>query len=97
MRSKTTTSRSAPSTRSRSASARCSPTSIPATNNGSLSVAAAIVVYLSFRRDELNVAPDRLLQLAARAEWKGDPPEAVAELADHGIDLLSAALRGLDR
>ena len=25
----------------------------PATNNGSLSVAAAIVVYLSFRRDEL--------------------------------------------
>jgi hypothetical protein len=60
----------------------------PATNNGSLSVAAAIVVYLSFRRDELNVAPDRLLQLAARAEWKGDPPEAVAEwLDDHGIKL----------
>jgi hypothetical protein len=60
----------------------------PATNNGSLSVAGAIVVYLSFRRDELNVAPDRLLQLAARAEWKGDPPEVVTEwLDDHGIKL----------
>ena len=60
----------------------------PATTNGSLSVAGAIVVYLSFRRDELDVAPDRLLRLAARAEWKGHPPEAVAEwLADRGIDL----------
>jgi len=60
----------------------------PATNNGSLSVAGAIVVYLSFRRDELNAAPDRLLQLAARAEWKGDPLDAVSEwLADRGIDL----------
>jgi hypothetical protein len=60
----------------------------PSTNNGSLSVAAAIVIYLSFRRDELTVAPDRLLHLAARAEWKGDPPEAVTEwLADRGIKL----------
>ena len=60
----------------------------PATNNGSLSVAGAIVIYLSFRRDELDVPPHKLLQLAARAEWKGKPPEAVAEwLADRGIEL----------
>ena len=60
----------------------------PATNDGSLSLAAAVVVYLSFRRDELDVAPDRLLHLAAQAEWKGDPPEAVTEwLTDRGIRL----------
>jgi hypothetical protein len=59
----------------------------PATNNGALSMAAAIVVYLAFRRDELNGAPDELARLAARAEWHGNPPEPVIEwLADRGID-----------
>jgi hypothetical protein len=60
----------------------------PATNNGSLSVAAAIVVYLAFRRDELNAEPDELVRLAARSQWHGDPPEPVVEwLADRGIEL----------
>ena len=58
----------------------------PATNNGALSVAAAIVVYLRFRRDELDAQPDELVRLAARSEWHGDPPEPVTEwLADNGI------------
>lgn len=60
----------------------------PATNNGSLSVAGAIVVYLAFRRDELNAEPDELVRLAARSEWRGDVPEPVVEwLADRGIEL----------
>ena len=60
----------------------------PATSNGSLSIAAAIVVYLAYRRDELNVEPDELVRLAARSEWRGDVPEPVVEwLADTGIEL----------
>jgi hypothetical protein len=60
----------------------------PAANNGALSVAAAIVVYLRFRRDESNADPIELARLAARAEWRGDAPEPVIEwLADRGIKL----------
>lgn len=60
----------------------------PATNNGSLSVAAAIVVYLAFRRDEFDAEPDELVRLAARSQWRADPPEPVVEwLADRGIEL----------
>ena len=60
----------------------------PATNNGALSIAGAIVVYLAFRRDELDAEPAELIRLAARAEWRGDPPEPVSEwLADSGIEL----------
>ena len=60
----------------------------PATNNGALSVAAAIVIYLSYRRDEVDADPAELVRLAARAEWRGDPPEPVVEwLADTGIEL----------
>ena len=59
----------------------------PATNNGALSIAAAIVVYLSYRRDEVDAEPAELARLAARAEWRGDPPEPVVEwLADSGIE-----------
>jgi hypothetical protein len=58
----------------------------PAVNNGSLSVAGAITVYLSYRRDELHEDPRELIRLAARAEWKDEPPEAVAEwLDDHNL------------
>ena len=60
----------------------------PAVSNGTLSVAAAIVVYLAYRRDELNVEPDELVRLAARSEWRGDVPTPVGEwLADTGIEL----------
>jgi hypothetical protein len=60
----------------------------PATNNGALSIAGAIVVYLAFRRDELDAEPAELIRLAARSEWRGDVPEPVLEwLADTGITL----------
>lgn len=60
----------------------------PAVNNGSLSVAAAVTVYLSYRRDELREDPRELIRLAARAEWNDEPPEVVVEwLDDHNVTL----------
>ncbi len=60
----------------------------PAVNNGSLAVAGALTVYLSFRRDELHGDPRELLRLAVRAEWEGSPPEPVVEwLDDHNVTL----------
>jgi hypothetical protein len=43
-----------------------------------LTLAGAVVTYLAFRRDAVNEDPQRLLQLAADAEFKGQPPAAVA-------------------
>jgi hypothetical protein len=43
-----------------------------------LTLAGAVVTYLAFRRDNADGDPDRLLQLAADAEFDGDPPPAVA-------------------
>jgi hypothetical protein len=58
----------------------------PATNSGSIAMAGALTIYLSYRRDELHVDPATLLVLAARAEWNGAPPEAVVEwLAERGL------------
>ncbi|MGI8713911.1 MAG: hypothetical protein ACR2NR_12195 [Solirubrobacteraceae bacterium] len=58
----------------------------PATNNASLSMVAAVTVYLGFRRDEFGAEPAKLLRLAAEAEWEGRPPEPVVEwLADRDI------------
>jgi hypothetical protein len=37
-------------------------------------MARAVIAYLAYRRDEIGERPDRLLQLAARAEFDGDPP-----------------------
>jgi hypothetical protein len=60
----------------------------PAVANASLSMAGAVTVYLSFRRDEYGAEPAKLLRLAAEAEWAGDPPELVVEwLADRDIKL----------
>jgi hypothetical protein len=51
-------------------------------------MAAAVATYLAFRRTELDAPPDRLLQLAARAEFDGRPPENVADwLASVGVEL----------
>ena len=51
-----------------------------------VSMAAATILYLARRRDELEGEPSKILRLAARAEWKGDPPERVREwLADRGV------------
>jgi hypothetical protein len=53
-----------------------------------VSMAAATILYLARRRDELHAEPHRILRLAARAEWRGDPPEAVVEwLADRGVEI----------
>ena len=59
----------------------------PEEESGSLQMAGALTTYLSFRRDEAQRDPDELLRLAARAEWKGDPPAAVADwLSAQGIE-----------
>jgi hypothetical protein len=51
-----------------------------------VSMAAATILYLARRRDELGDEPSTVLRLAARAEWKGDPPERVLDwLADRGV------------
>jgi hypothetical protein len=53
-----------------------------------VSVAAATILYLAYRRDELDDDPEDVLRLAARAEWKGDPPESVRNwLADRGVNV----------
>lgn len=53
-----------------------------------VSMAAATILYLARRRDELHDEPRKILRLAARAEWKGDPPEPVVEwLADRGVEI----------
>jgi hypothetical protein len=43
-----------------------------------LTMAGAVVTYLAFRRDTAGEDPERLLQLAADAEFDGDPPPEVA-------------------
>jgi hypothetical protein len=53
-----------------------------------VSMAAATILYLAHRRDELGADPRKILRLAARAEWKGDPPQRVISwLADRGIEV----------
>lgn len=51
-----------------------------------VAVANAVVLYLAHRRDEFDDDPKDVLRLAARAEWKGDPPEVVVQwLGDRGV------------
>jgi hypothetical protein len=53
-----------------------------------VSMAAATILYLAHRRDELGDEPSKILRLAARAEWKGDPPYVVRDwLAQRGIEV----------
>jgi hypothetical protein len=53
-----------------------------------VAVASAVILYLAHRRDELGGEPEKILRLAARAEWQGDPPETVVEwLEDRGVSL----------
>lgn len=59
-----------------------------AIENPNVSVATAVILYLAYRRDEIDDDPDHVLRLAARAEWRGDPPEAVRDwLAGRGISV----------
>jgi hypothetical protein len=56
--------------------------------NPAVSMAAAVILYLAHRRDELHADPDDVLRLSARAEWKGDPPDAVRDwLAARGVSV----------
>ena len=49
-------------------------------------MARAVITYLHFRRDEVNVPPVELLRLAARAEFDGKPPDYVGRwLAEQGV------------
>ena len=49
-------------------------------------VANAVVLYLAHRRDEFDDDPEDVMRLAARAEWRGNPPEAVVDwLSDRGV------------
>lgn len=53
-----------------------------------VSMTAATILYLAHRRDELHDEPEKVLRLAARAEWKGDPPDSVRDwLVDRGIEV----------
>jgi len=59
-----------------------------AVEDPAVSMAAATILYLAHRRDELHADPDRILRLAARSEWKGDPPDSVRDwLADRGVEV----------
>src|SRR4051794_33715167 len=49
-------------------------------------MSVALAVYLAFRRDEMDDAPNELLRLAARAEFDGHPPQHVADwLSARGV------------
>jgi hypothetical protein len=53
-----------------------------------LTMAAAVTTYLGFKRAEIGVPDDQLLRLAARSEFDGRPPPAVAAwLSDRGVEL----------
>jgi hypothetical protein len=53
-----------------------------------LTMAAAVTTYLGFKREELAAPDDQLLRLAARSEFDGDPPPAVAAwLSDRGVEV----------
>ena len=51
-------------------------------------MATVVALYLAHRPDELSGDPEHVLRLAARAEWKGDPPDAVLEwLSARGVEV----------
>jgi hypothetical protein len=53
-----------------------------------VTMAAAVIVYLAHRRDEVSDDPEDILRLAARAEFDGAPPEHVqAWLDDRGVEV----------
>jgi hypothetical protein len=60
----------------------------PQEEDGAVQMAGAVATYLAYRRDEVDEEPGALLELAARAEFDGHPPEVVrAWLADLGIQV----------
>ena len=60
----------------------------PQQEDGAVQMAGAVATYLAYRRDEVDGDAGALLELAARAEFDGHPPEPVrAWLADVGIEV----------
>ena len=60
----------------------------PQQEDPAVQMAAAVATYLAFRRDSLGEEPGALLELAARAEFDGSPPEPMRGwLAEQGIEL----------
>jgi hypothetical protein len=60
----------------------------PQEEDGAVQMAGAVATYLAYRRDEVEEEPGALLELAARAEFDGRPPDAVRDwLSDVGIEL----------
>jgi hypothetical protein len=60
----------------------------PQAEDPALQMAAAVATYLAYRRDELDEDPQKLLELAARAEFDAHPPTGVEDLlADRGVQL----------
>lgn len=58
----------------------------PEVDDPAVSMAIATALYLAHRRDMLDGDDEDVLRLAARAEWRGDPPSVVAGwLADRGV------------
>jgi hypothetical protein len=60
----------------------------PQAEDPAVQMAAAVATYLAYRRDELDQDPQRLLELAARAEFDAHPPAGVEDLlAERGVRL----------
>jgi hypothetical protein len=60
----------------------------PEAEDPAVQMAAAVATYLAYRRDEVDDDPQRLLELAARAEFEAHPPAGVEELlAERGVQL----------
>ena len=59
----------------------------PQQDSPGLQVAVAVTVYLAYRRDEIDDAPEDVIRLAVRSEYDGHPPANVAEwLEQAGIE-----------
>jgi hypothetical protein len=53
-----------------------------------VTMAAAVATYLAYRREQLAEDDDKLLVLAARAEFDGKPPDPVASwLEEQGLEV----------
>jgi hypothetical protein len=51
-----------------------------------LAIVGAVVTYLRFRTNQAEDDPDRLIELAVDAEYKGDPPPRIAAwMAGDGV------------
>jgi hypothetical protein len=58
--------------------------------NPAVSVATAVVLYLAAKRGRADYDrdPSELMRLAARAQWRGDPPSDVADwLGGRGVEV----------